>query len=1353
MPVDIFATMESAKIDNSISGIQGTNLLDKNSAIYQTYTKNNLNETQSKFEGFESPNISYNSSMNSSNTRSRRFDERVRSRISGLLEPRSSPNRTEVDTRAQPSDNPGSPHISSIKWADLYKLNTFLHKNESKALYGEATCIAASEILAIGTSKGYILVFDYRQTLLHVLGGNTIQLECGSAICLNISLDSTHIAAGFIHGDVFVWAIKNDSKPLIHIPPQRIPQETSDGHIEGSSITSICFVGKKNSVLLSGDVHGMVFYHQINKRLLGVTSSTTRVLGHHLSNAQSKSTTILACSSLPLGAYTSSTEAKGLVAVMNQNALVIISTTNSIRTQFKTGRPQNIDLSYGNSGCLAWFPSYILSDGRKLPPKLAYSFNNIMTIIELTTGYDDSILFRSKKRYVCDELIIGLQWINHSLIALITHTQNFLLINEISMKASNKIDLLSKHLFTSDVYSRLASHQSFRTNYNSTFKIFKGKIFFVGRYEILIGSLPSWIDVLLDAIRSNNHSGAIELARSFYSGQDLDLEILGLPCSATERHNIVLGYLIDMVKVSSARVLNEEYDDRSIKEFIFSSIKALSFVNADLSILEDFYESIKSRSLESLFFESLETFIFNGSVQKLTPVILKDMVSYYIIAGKSEQLEQYICLLDIKSLDIDFTLALLKSNGLIDSYIYIWNSLLKDYISPLLELIHDIRIQNEQTSAEDNERIYSYLAYVLTGRQYPTENQIADLEATDAKLSIYYLLFNGTYVDGDSYGTTAEYLSFPYLTLLIKTDSKAFLSALNESFEDSLLNDDEIIHKNQKLKVNRQFVLEILIEVFSNKKEIQDSDRLNLSIFIARNYPKFQQFIRLPETILDETVTYLCSYNSRPLSHLSPEIKEDSELSLQSLLSVYQPSNKSKFIDFFQKAGFHEILINVYLNDKKFSKVLQVWLQLDETKSIDTTQGVLEKCLKSTEANKTERKKIVEVIEENFPIVIEVDTFKVVQLFNKYIPLIHKRALNLKDSQLKYLYLLSLSQLEKTGEYKMNVLERTELVKGMSIYDKDILKLYSISLKPTDFDLSSCIIHLKNNRCIDTLLYFLNSSGEYQQSLDEIVDYMTDLIDQLSILDPTKSVKIFDKIEIQLWKYLKAAIEISNMELTQSKTIHKTNDLSKDEKMWVQLINFIVSQLKKYDVDSTPARAVDIIKRLLQDLFSTLINTRSKASGLNRLQDIQHTQSSFLKIFTGFINSSSVNVTVLGDIRSVTREIYLAFTYEKHILNITSNLINEIVYQNIQESFNENKTGWSVKSFECSACGKVIWGRGIDSDAYIAWAFKPHDNFKYTERTFDLVSFDCSHSYHITCLENLGVSKDSYSCIICDTNY
>ncbi len=60
-----------------------------------------------------------------------------------------------------------------VRWTRLGKLTGQAFSEIGKRNFGRPTCIAVSAFIAMGTSKGLILIFDYHQTLKSIIGSGS----------------------------------------------------------------------------------------------------------------------------------------------------------------------------------------------------------------------------------------------------------------------------------------------------------------------------------------------------------------------------------------------------------------------------------------------------------------------------------------------------------------------------------------------------------------------------------------------------------------------------------------------------------------------------------------------------------------------------------------------------------------------------------------------------------------------------------------------------------------------------------------------------------------------------------------------------------------------------------------------------------------------------------------------------------------------------------------------------------------------------------------------------------------------------------------------------------------------------
>lgn len=264
-------------------------------------------------------------------------------------------------------------------------------------------------------------------------------MECGSITALAASADHTTLAGGHSQGHIFTWELSKPARPFLTIPPQPLPvleARKADGHVEGVSVLHLGFLGTRHTALVSADGKGMAFSHLATRGFGAIVRivKTTRILGRYpfdipVSGRPRKPSSALAFSPLPLGNAPQETDSMGLVAILTPHILVIISTTPIAQTQHKASRPKEVASDMPLSGCLAWFPSVKLKDRalntntqpKVSTAKLAYSWSNILTVLELTVEEPEpsedpnrppALRFRAKSRWECNETIVGVQWIN-----------------------------------------------------------------------------------------------------------------------------------------------------------------------------------------------------------------------------------------------------------------------------------------------------------------------------------------------------------------------------------------------------------------------------------------------------------------------------------------------------------------------------------------------------------------------------------------------------------------------------------------------------------------------------------------------------------------------------------------------------------------------------------------------------------------------------------------------------------------------------------------------------------------------------------------------------------------------------
>ncbi|CAK7565182.1 MAG: Vacuolar protein sorting-associated protein 8 [Sporothrix epigloea] len=984
-----------------------------------------------------------------------------------------------------------SPPWEVMRWTKLTKLSGQSFSESAKRNFGSPTCMAISQSIVIGTTKGVMLVFDYNQNLKTIIGMGTKAVEAGAITSVSISADHTTVAGGHADGSIFTWDLGRSSRPFLHIPPMDAAQvenqqRIASGHMPGFSVTHLGFLGSRRTALVSADDRGMAFAHLATRGTgsLGRTVKTSRILGRYPGAKLPvtgkpikpiKPSTVLAFAPLPLGNFDRATDSMGLTAMLTPYLLVIVSTTPVANTQHKSPRPKEVAPHSAMSGCLAWFPAVRL----KVPDprtgdeislaKLVYCWSNVLTVLDVEEIPSEdpekqpTLHCKARNRWKCEESIVAVQWLTRSVLAVLTISQRLIVLEEYSMRVTEAFDLLSRYIYHSDLFSRqlqnvvetldeedTSLHGVVADAFYMSFKAYKSRLFLLGFNDVAIGALSNWADRLIALMEQGDYVGAIQLATRFYTG-DADKHTIGLPDDTATRHAMVQERLMEIMTASlkyafgQRQKTHQAVDDSHLLELAQTCFTACERVGNTEFVFDEMYEWFEETGTECMFLETLEPYILERTITAVPPTVVKALVRHYVNRGMESRLEEIICHMDTATLDLDQITTLCKQHGLYDALIYVWNQAMRDFITPLIDLLALLvphmpngeyeapeNVTDEQDMHDTNAlKIFPYLSYVLTGRIYPTGETMDDATQQQAKSEIYWFLFSGKSVTWPRSGSLSKRFltrpnqsqepSFPYLRMILKFHAPSFLSALNEAFEDSFLNDSpekQLVNGSTArnlpeeqvfgLTVHRQYILSILIEIM-NPSDFAPEDTIYLDMFIARNLPKYPQYLLIPESTLTKVLIGLCHYPGA-------DLEEDAQLSAEYLLSVYHPPDMADLIPQFKTAGFYRILKQTYHADKQYGKLLQTYFEDPKDK-----QGVfscIAQCLRVKPGKQDEdfendsllRRQIQEVhsviLSHAFELV-ELDPPEAARKLEEYAPAMHSQILGSIEARqdLQYTYL------------------------------------------------------------------------------------------------------------------------------------------------------------------------------------------------------------------------------------------------------------------------------------------------------------------------------------------------------------
>jgi hypothetical protein len=1270
--------------------------------------------------------------------------------------------------------------------------------------YGRATVIAIGSSIAIGTSKGLTLVFDYHQSLSATIGLGTKAVESGPVTSLAISADHSTIATGHATGNIFTWEIARPAKPFLHITPldrTQLDTRRTDGHVSGVAIVHVGFLGTRHTALVSADEGGMAFSHLATRGFGAVARAvkTTRMLGRYpvigpTSERPRKPSSVLAFSPLPLGNIEQSTDALGLTALLTPYLLVIVSTTPIAETQFKTSRPKDLAPHSTLSGCLAWFPAVKL----KRPTagtvsgvsktKLVYCWSNVLTILDLTAepvpekDKPPTLHFKPRSRWKCEEAIVAVQWLGRSVLGVLTISQRLVILEDSSLRVTDSFDLIRKHIYHNDLFSRQlhpvveqldeqdsSMHGVVADAFHMSFRAYKGRLFLLGFNDVSIGTLTNWADRLVALMEEGDYIAAIRLATSYYSGE-ADKITVGLPEDNEARHALVQEKLLEMLSASlrytlvRSKTSTEEDKHTQLKELADACFTACMSMGEMDFLFEDVYEPYSEASSEDIFFEVLEPYILEEEIIALPPNVLHDLIAYYASHDRASRLEEMICRLDTSTMDLHQVTTLCKQHRLYDALIYVWNQAIGDYTTPIVELLSLIvKVEFDEDHADTEHdhvvasamKTFPYLSYIFTGRIYPSGTEMTETDAYRAKAELYGFLFSGRTLQwppgsGKTFQTVSEddeEPPYPYLSLILRFDTPSFMSMLNEAFEDHFLNGPSDTATNgvsngdgnsPQLLPTRQTIISILLEVLGSD-EFDAEDSVYLDMFIARNLPKFPQFIMLPGNILHKVLEGLCNYPS-------DEIAEDCQLSVEYLLSFYHPPDLPSLISLFRNAGFFRVLKSVYRGSKQYPQLVQTYFDdLNDRESVFASIG---DCMRPGSSLTAKQVREVEtVIIRNAGNLASINTVQTAQTLRDYAPnLIEPVVDALEDgSQSQFTLLRTLMEPSlRDPSISIGPLETTSgfeerYVKLMCTYDPGHVADYVEFLKSGDLRLSQVLPAMESSGVIDAAVVLLAGDGLVREAMDRLVKHMQTLEVALTGLvsaaadspdvantteaadDLLEAVQKYCKVGIWLCQGQTKATDHSKQAKKKANPKDPEADLLLDERLWLDLVDIIVIITKEVSLaarDIPEASAFDVAKvtaslrSTVQQSFTALLTSTTRpqlpassalASRLPHQPARNQPHPTFLRILRAFLTRASRSSPSLSDLRSVLQEIFAAYTFEETILNLSNQFLDKDLFAHVDEAWNLRQRGWRPRGNICEGCKRRTWGPGVGGDVWAKW--------------------------------------------------
>uniref|UniRef100_A0AAY5E957 RING-type domain-containing protein n=1 Tax=Electrophorus electricus TaxID=8005 RepID=A0AAY5E957_ELEEL len=701
-----------------------------------------------------------------------------------------------------------------------------------------------SGVIAVGTSHGLALVFDQNQALRLCLGTTATGAEYGAVSALSINRDCTRLLCGFAKGQITMWDLANG----------KLLRTITDAHPPGTAILHVEFTDLP-TLAVCNDSGGSVFELSF-RRVMGMRTCESRCL---FSGSKGE-----VCCVEPLHA---AAELKDhpitpycLLAMASLTKILVIGLKPSLKVwmTFPYGRTDPASVPV-----LAW---QFAAVQKAVNPVVAFCRGD--TVHFLLVKKDESgtihVIKQRQLQLSCD--LISLTWLNSRTLVLMDSSEKLHVLDRPSQDELETLDLHEVQLvYNSSHFKSLATGGNVsqalalvgeRACYQSVCS-YAGQIFYLGTKSVHIMTLRSWRERVEHFLKQERFTEALSLAWSFHEGTAK--AVLGLFGDPLKRKAVVADKMVEILFQYVERSLKKCPEQGKI-QVLEQHFQDMVPVVVDYCLLlqrtDLLFNQIYSRLLENpvargVFLESLEPYILSERIGCLTAPVMRDLLSYFQENGMMESVEGCLVHMDITNLDIQQVVRMCWDNQLYDAMIYVFNSGMNDYISPMEKLFQVIGPPLQEGKPLTDEQVIMgnkllvYISCSLAGRAYPLGDIPEDL-VPQVKNQVFEFLIRLHTVE-----STLEEEVHPYIRTLLHFDTREFLNVLALTFED-FKNDKQALEYQQR-------IVDILLKVMVDNSDFTPSQVGCLFTFLARQLAKPDNTLFVNRKLFDQVLEFLCS--------------------------------------------------------------------------------------------------------------------------------------------------------------------------------------------------------------------------------------------------------------------------------------------------------------------------------------------------------------------------------------------------------------------------------------------------------------------------------------------------------------
>uniref|UniRef100_A0A8C9W3R4 VPS8 subunit of CORVET complex n=1 Tax=Scleropages formosus TaxID=113540 RepID=A0A8C9W3R4_SCLFO len=798
-------------------------------------------------------------------------------------------------------------HGSVLRHNVLKGISAQMASAADKVDAGLPTALTVSSVIAVGTSHGLALVFDTNQALRLCLGSVAEGVEYGAVSALSINHDCTRLLCGFAKGQITMWDLANG----------KLLRTITDAHPPGTAILHVKFTDDP-TLAVCNDSGGSVFELTF-RRVMGLRSCDSRCL---FSGSKGE-----VCCVEPLHASTQLRDhpitQHALLAMASLTKILVIGLKPSLKVwmTFPYGKVDPASVPQ-----LAW--QFVVAH-KMVNPMLAFCRGD--TVHFLLVKKDESgVIHVIKQRQLhlnCD--LISLTWINSRTLLLLDSSERLHVLDRPSQEELETVDLSEVQLvYNSSHFKSLATGGNVsqalalvgeKACYQSVC-CYSGQVVFLGTKSVHMMTLRNWRERVEHLLKQEKFVEALSLAWSFHEGTAK--AVVGLYGDPAKRKSVVADKMVEILLLYADRSLKKcpEQGRIQVMEQHFQDMVpimvdyCLLLHRTDLLFGQIYSRLVENSVAKGVFLESLEPYILSERIGCLTAPIMRDLLSHFQENGMMDSVENCLVHMDITSLDIQQVVQMCWEHQLYDAMIYVFNSGMNDYISPMevsSACLYTVRggfITLEDEQVVMGNKLLVYISCSLAGRAYPLGDIPEDLVPL-VKNQVFEFLIRLHTPEAPE-----EEEVYPYIHTLLHFDTREFLNVLALTFED-FKNDKQALEYQQR-------IVDILLKVMVETSDFTPSQVGCLFTFLARQLAKPDNTLFVNRKLFDQVLEFLCS----PDDDSRHTERQQVLLELLQVGGVIQ-FDEGRLLSLAEKAEFYQICEFVYEKKHLYDKIFFCYLK------------------------------------------------------------------------------------------------------------------------------------------------------------------------------------------------------------------------------------------------------------------------------------------------------------------------------------------------------------------------------------------------------------------------------------------